>query len=63
MRILNRIITLTDEGIIYEADPRHAELMIRNLGLDGGKGAVTPGVKPTDLESEAPKARTFHRWY
>ena len=29
-RILNRIITLTEKGILYEADPRHHELMIRS---------------------------------
>ena len=28
MRILNRIVTLTPEGLIYESDPRHAELMV-----------------------------------
>ena len=38
MRILNRIVTLTDEGLIYESDPRHAELMARNLALEEGKG-------------------------
>ena len=27
MRILNRIVTLTDEGLVYESDPCHAELM------------------------------------
>ena len=26
MRILNRIVALADKGILYEADPRHAEL-------------------------------------
>ena len=37
MRILNRIITLTEEGLLYEADTRHHELLIRNLGLENGK--------------------------
>ena len=62
MRILNRIITLTDEGVLYEADPRHHELMIRNLGLEHGKGAVTPGIKPVDLESEAMKDGAPEPW-
>jgi hypothetical protein len=29
--------------------------MIRNLGLDEGKGVVTPGTKPTDVDDKAPK--------
>ena len=38
MRIRNRILTTTEHGFLYEADPRHSELMIRILGLDDGKG-------------------------
>ena len=33
MRILNRIVTLTEKGILYEADPRHAELLVRNMSV------------------------------
>ena len=33
VRILNRIVTWTNEGIRYEADQRHAELIIRHMGL------------------------------
>ena len=45
LRILNRVITWTDRGITYEADPRHAELLIQELQLDGAKGVTTPGSK------------------
>ena len=62
MRILNRIITLTEHGVMYEADPRHSELMIRNLGLGEGKGAVTPGTKPTNVDDEAPKDGAPEPW-
>ena len=54
-RILNRIVTLTPEGLIYESAPRHAELMVRNLGLGESKGVGTPGVKLPDISDEAPK--------
>ena len=40
MRILNRIAPLTDEGLIYEPDPRHAGLMARNLALEGEIGEL-----------------------
>lgn len=48
MRVLNRIVRITDRGLKYEADPRHAELLAKSLNLDLQKGSnavVTPGVK------------------
>ena len=62
MRILNRIVTLTPEGLIYESDPRHVELMVRNLGLDGPKDVATPGVKLPDISDEAPKDDGIDPW-
>ena len=61
-RMLNRIITLTDERVLYEADPRHHELMTSNLGLEHGKRAVTPGIKPVDLECKATKDGAPEPW-
>lgn len=34
IRILNRIVSWTDNGIQYEADQRHEELIIKMMGLD-----------------------------
>ena len=62
MKILNRIVTLTPEGLIYESDPRHAELMVRNLGLGDSKGVGTPGVKHPDISDEAPKDNGTDPW-
>ena len=46
VRILNRIVTWTEEGIRYEADQRHVEIIIRQLGLkDNSNGLSTPGNK------------------
>ena len=43
IRILNRVIQWNDEGIWYEPDPRHAEFILRDLGLTGeSKGLTTP---------------------
>ena len=36
--------------------------MIRNLGLDEGKGVVTPGTKPTNVDDEAPKDGAPEPW-
>eukprot|EP00969_Alexandrium_andersonii_P341930 15114427-Alexandrium_andersonii.AAC.1 len=51
MRVLSRIVTWTGEGIWYEADQRHAELIVKGLGVEeDSKGVVTPGVGTTQEE-------------
>ena len=45
VKVLNRVLRWTDQGIKYEADPRHAELIIKDLGLDKAKGVRTPATK------------------
>ena len=46
VRLLNRVIHWTKEGIKYEADQRHAELVIKDMGLEGtSNSVVTPGGK------------------
>ena len=49
VRILNRIVTVTEHGLEYEADQRHAEILLRDMGIDECcKGVVTPGVSTTE---------------
>ena len=43
--MLNRVIRITSVGLLYEADPRHAELLAKSMGLDSCKHVSTPGVK------------------
>eukprot|EP00973_Karenia_brevis_P082554 11445276-Karenia_brevis.AAC.1 len=43
IKVLNRKICWTEEGITYEADERHAKLIIEQLGMEGAKKTVTPG--------------------
>ena len=45
VRVLNRILTWGSGGISYEADPRHAEIAVKELNLVDAKGVVTPGTK------------------
>jgi len=45
VRILNRIATVTESGLEHEADKRHAQILMRDMGMDeSSKGVVTPGV-------------------
>ena len=48
VRVLNRVIRWTDESIEYEADQRHAEIVTKEMGLDGSNSVKTPGVKATE---------------
>ena len=43
IKILRRIVTFTEHGILYEPDPGHVERVIHELGLSDGKGAATLG--------------------
>lgn len=66
VRILNRYVTLVahDDNnsrhpsyhLECKADPTHAELIVRQLGLDSGKSVTTPGVKrkATEIFEDSP---------
>ena len=45
VRILNKVVRVTDSGIELEADPRHAELVVKELELDNAKPSPVPGSK------------------
>ena len=51
--VLNRYIRIEGDLLIYEPDPRHAELMIKGLGLEIAKGVTTPAVKMTQQQADA----------
>ena len=52
VRILNKIVRYTNEGVELEADPRHAELVIKELGLEGAKLSKVPGTKETKKKTK-----------
>ncbi len=54
IRILNRVVTWGTQGICYEADQRHAEILVRELGLHDAKSVSTPGTR-----EEANRASTI----
>ncbi len=55
VRMFNRIVTVTDQGLEYEADQRHAEILMKDLCIDESrKGVVTQGVASA---SEGEKGR------
>ena len=46
MCALNRTVRLSGATILYTQDPKHIELMYRNLELDGASSRATRGEKP-----------------
>ena len=49
--ILNRIIRWTEDALLYEADPRHVEKLLKEAGLECCNALNTPGIKePTSPE-------------
>ena len=52
IRILNRVVTWRSSGIVYEADQRHAEIIVGRLGLKNKRSVITPGVKAENQKDE-----------
>ena len=50
--ILNRCIKWTPQGIQYEADPRHVEILINGLDLQKIKSSTTPDSKGAHIDDD-----------
>lgn len=53
IRVLNRIIPWEKGGISYEPDPRHAEIVAKEMGVDNAKGLTTQSIKEELKEEDA----------
>ena len=49
-KVLNRIVSCNDDGWSIEADPRHAELVVEQLGVEGARAVASAGVDGADEE-------------
>ena len=60
--VLNRIIRWTDKGLEMEADPRQAEKLISECGLNGANSVATPGVRLSfeQVENDKPLPEKLH---
>ena len=48
VRVLNRVLRWQHDGISWEPDPRHAELVVQTLELQGSRSTTTPGNKDAE---------------
>ena len=58
VRILNKVVRYTSAGIELEADPRHAEIVVKDLGLQDAKPRRVPGAKPVKCKADRSKDET-----
>ena len=54
IKLLNRTLRWEEQGISWEADKRHAQIVIEKLSLGNARGVSTPGTGDVDI-SEAEK--------
>ena len=45
VRILNRVVQWTADGFFYEPDPRHSEIVVPEMRLEGAKATPTVGTR------------------
>ena len=50
--LLNRAVSWNDQGITYEADQRHPEILLKLLNYENVKGVATPGQNEIEKEFE-----------
>ena len=57
VRLLNRVMEWTEEGINIEGDQRHVEIIIKQLRLEEARPLSCPGerIKPQDLTEDDAK--------
>ena len=58
MRVLNKIVRICDEGLRYEADPRHAEMLVKALGLSTASSVLTPTITESNDSTDYDAERT-----
>jgi hypothetical protein len=56
IHVLNRLVEWCEDGIHYEADQRHADILVKTLSLDNNaNGSPVPGTsEEVDLEDSSP---------
>ena len=51
-KVLNRVLRRIEDGWEYEADPRHAELLVKSLNLEEAKPVSTAGEDEKEWKME-----------
>ncbi len=63
VRISNRIATAMDQELYYEAEQRHAEVLMKDICIgESSKGVVTPGAVSTGEVGAMLRMRSSTAW-
>ena len=54
IRVLNRVLRWEVAGVVYEPDQRHAEIVVRELGLESAGSVLTLGTRAEHDAASAP---------
>ena len=62
IKTLNRRLHWGEKGIVYQHNPRHVDVLVKDLGLEHGNSVQTPATPdvPEEEESE-PLSQDQHR--
>jgi hypothetical protein len=61
VRILNKIVTVTENGLEYEANQRHMAILMKDMGIDeGSNGVSTPRVSTNKRGASGASRRREH---
>ena len=60
IRVLNRVLRWTESGVEYEPDQRHAEIIMKSMGVQDAKPLSTPGAnEDKDIVNIRSKSRVL----
>ena len=64
IKTLSRRLHWGEEGIVYQHDPRHVDVLVRELGLENGNTVQTPAApNAAEEEKSEPLSQTQHHKY
>ena len=64
IKTLNRRLHWGEEGIVYPHDPRHIDVLVKELGLENGNTVQTPAApNATEEEKSEPLSQIQHHKY
>ena len=64
IKTLNRRLHWGKEGIVYQHDPRHIDVLVKDLGLENGNSVQTPATpEVTEEEKPEPLSQVQHHMY
>ena len=64
IKTLNRRLRWGKRGIVYQNDPRHVDVLVKDLGLEHGNSVQTPATPDvTEEEESEPLSQVQHHKY